>query len=347
LSHPLRHRKVKFTGDSAFKLIVSVLLCLFFLASPPTVGKDSGLIEAVSVSPDGKQLALEFTHGGASSIYRVAVDTGNAMPFTVAKAGDETSPAFSPDGRRIAFTYWPGNNTASRICTANIDGSEPQWWPPSNENSFWPVFSPDNKTIVFARSSYLGSYSPMAQSHRHGWSFYAADLDGSNVRQLTNQRFYAASPPSLSPDGKSMMVMTIGFETPPRIAIYSLEHPGEPAQSLTPRVPGHPSEYPGYDWPNYMPDGKSILFIAASNGGFLGLGRYNYDVYRLDLETSAVERLTKGMRNITSLKVFPNGKTAVFIQQHENLFGTAVRGQIYLLDIQTHNLTPLRVIGLN
>jgi hypothetical protein len=53
------------------------------------------------------------------------------------------------------------------------------------------------------------------------------------------------------------------------------------------------------------------------------------------------------MRNITSLKVFPHGKTAVFIQQHENLFGTAVRGQIYLLDIQKHNLTPLRITGLD
>ena len=96
-----------------------------------------------------------------------------------------------------------------------------------------------------------------------------------------------------------------------------------------------------------MPDGKGILFLAASEGGFLHVGRYSYDVYRLDLETGSIERLTNGPRNTTSLKVFSDGKTAVFIEEHENWHGTPIRSQIYLLDLRTRKLRPLTVTRLD
>ena len=55
-------------------------------------------------------------------------------------------------------------------------------WSPSESNDFSPVFSPDNKSIVFSRSGFYGSYSPIAQPHPHAWRFYANDLEGTNVR---------------------------------------------------------------------------------------------------------------------------------------------------------------------
>jgi hypothetical protein len=67
-------------------------------------------------------------------------------------------------------------------------------WLPSQGNvrDFSPVFSPDNKTMIFSRSRFYGNYSPIAQPHYHAWDFYAADLDGTNIRQLTNESFYNA-----------------------------------------------------------------------------------------------------------------------------------------------------------
>jgi Tol biopolymer transport system component len=296
-------------------------------------------MQSVSVSPDGKFIAMDFIKDNTSFIYKIAVDTGNATRLTDAKSGDELSLAFSPDGRFIAYAYSPGNGEDSRIIIGNIDGSNLHTWSPSKVRDFSPVFSPDNKTIVFTRSGYYGSYSPIAQPHHHAWDFYAADLDGTNVRQLTRDSFYKASALSLSPDGKNLVVVTEGLDTPEQIAIYLLDRPEKPAQLLRPRVPGHERIY---NCANYMPDGKSILFMAAS-GGKHG---YDYDVYRLDLGTGAIERLTKGNGYATDLRVFANGKTAVFLKWRSDWHATPVKSELYLLDIQSHEVTPLKVSGL-
>ena len=172
-----------------------------------------------------------------------------------------------------------------------------------------------------------------------------ADLDGTNVRQLTVESFYMASPPSVSPDGKSIVVVTEDLDTPQKIAVYSLDHAGKPLQMLRPHVPKEPHHEPELDDPNYMPGGKSILFMAASNGK-LWAG-YDYDVYRVNIDTGALERLTERNAFATDLRVSGDGKTAVFLKWRSDWHGTPVKSEIYLLDMQTHKLTPLRVKGLN
>jgi Tol biopolymer transport system component len=299
-------------------------------------------MQSVSVSADGKTIAVDFTVGKTSHIFLVALATGNATRLTNNNQGEESDLSFSPDGKHIAYTYFPPNGERSRIMVGNADGSDLHAWLPSTENvrDFSPVFSPDNKTMIFARSRFYGNYSPIAQPHYHAWDFYAADVDGTNIRQLTNESFYNASRISVSPDGKSMVVMTEDLDTPPKIAIYSLEHADKPARVLRPRVPGHERIY---NCPNFMPDGKSILFLAATEGWRF----YDYDVYRLDLETGAVERLTKKNGYATDLRVFAGGKTSAFLKWRSDRHATPVESELYLLDIQSHNVTPVKVSGLN
>jgi Tol biopolymer transport system component len=326
-------------GPAMFKYLTGCLIWLFFLSVMTRSGDSPGRMESVSVSPDGKFIAVDFVKANTTFIYKIAVDTGNATRLTDAKTGDESGLAFSPDGRLIAFSYSPGNGEDSRIFIGNIDGSNLHAWSPSKVRDSSPVFTPDNKSIVFARSAYYGNYSPIAQPHHHAWDFYAADLDGTNVRQLTHESFYIASRHSVSPDGKSMVVVTEGLDTPGRIAIYSLEHPDKPTQAFRPHA-GHEGIY---NCPNYMPDGKSILFMAASEGKH----GYDYDVYRLDLGTGAIERLTKGNGYATDLRVFADGRTAAFLKWSSDRHATPVKSELYLMDIQTHNVTPLKVSGLD
>jgi Tol biopolymer transport system component len=302
---------------------------------------------SVSLSPDGKIVAVEFKKGSTAFIYKVSAETGNATRLTTAKTGYESSPAFSADGKRIAFTYWPEGGSHAGIVLVNIDGSAIEQWSPADVTAFSPVLSADNKTIVFGRSGFYGSYSPIAQAHLHAWRFFASDLDGSNVRQITNESFYIASPASVSPDGNSMAVMTVGFDAGQQIAIYSLARPGSPTRSLKPHVPKEADHRnPIVDFPNYMPDGKSLLFLAASNGRLPWSG-FDYDVYRVDIETGAVERLTKGNGYASDLKVSADGKTAAFLKWCSGWRGTPVKSALYLLDLQSHKLTPLRIGGLD
>ncbi len=330
-----------------FPLFVRLWPFLLFLHPLAAfAGKSSGQIRSLAISPDGKSIAVDFGKGGTSFIYEVRVDTGNATRLTDAKIGAESFPAFSPDGKRIAYSYSTGDGTLSRIVIGNVDGSDLHSW--SSENSdYWPEFSPDNKTIVFARSGYYGNYSPVAQPYSHAWSFYASDLDGENVRQLTNESFYMASPPSVSPDGKNMVVVTEDLDTPQKIAVYSLAHAGKPTLSLRPHVPREADlKDPSFDCPNYMPDGKSILFMAASNGRLPWSG-FDYDVYRMDIETGTVERLTKGNGFASDLRVSGDGKTAVFLKWRSDWHRTPVANGLYLLDLETQKLTLLKISGLN
>ena len=324
--------------------LTGTIVLLLFVSPMSFSGSTSSQIRSVAVSPDGKLLAIDFGKGSSSFVYKIAVDTGCATRLTNAKTGKESSPAFSPDGKRIAFSYSPGNGAHSGIVIGRVDGSDLRPWSPAESNDFSPVFSPDNKTLVFSRSGFYGSYSPIAQPHPHAWRFYASDLDGTNVRDLTGESFYMASPASVSPDGKSMVIVTEGIDTNRQIAIYSLDRPGKPTQSLQPHVPKEADhKNPILNFPNYMPDGKSILFMAASNGKH----GYDYDVYRVDLGTGSLERLTNGNGYATDLKVSADGNTAVFLKWHSDWRSTPDKSELYLLDVQTRKLTPLKVTGLN
>jgi Tol biopolymer transport system component len=165
------------------------------------------------------------------------------------------------------------------------------------------------------------------------------DVDGTNIRQLTDESFYQTSRLSVSPDGKSMVVVTESLDSPEQISIYSLDHAKNPSRVLRLHVPGHERLY---NCPNFMPDGKSILFLAATEGWRF----YDYDVYHLDLQTGAVERLTKRNGYATDLRVFADGKTAVFLKWRSDRHATPVESELYLLDLQSHNVIPMKVNGL-
>ena len=57
-----------------------------------------------------------------SFIYEIDVDSGNATRLTDANAGRESSPAFSPDGKRISYSYSPGKGQPSSVVIENVFG---------------------------------------------------------------------------------------------------------------------------------------------------------------------------------------------------------------------------------
>jgi Tol biopolymer transport system component len=323
-------------------LLTLCLASLVFLPITTWSETSPGRMESVDVSPDGKTIAVDFIKDKRSHIYLIALDTGDATRLTNDNKGEESDPNFSPDGKHIAYTYFPPDGERSRIMVRNAGGSDLHAWSPSGDNvrDFSPVFSPDNKTMIFSRSRFYGNYSPIAQPHYHAWDFYAGDVNGTNIRQLTDESFYKTSRLSVSPDGKSMVVVTESLDSPEQISIYSLDHAEKPSRVLRPRVPGRERIY---NCPNFMPDGKSILFLAATEGRRF----YDYDVYRLDLQTGAIERLTKRNGYATGLRVFADGKTAAFLKWRSDRHATPVESELYLLDIQSHNVSPMKVNGLN
>jgi tricorn protease len=99
------------------------------------------LISRVSIN----QTHIAFTYAG--KIWLVERTGGTAKRLTNTP-NDETSPVFSPDGRRIAFSRMNGNDWD--VFIAQSDGSgEPTRVTMMPEDDFVTSWSPDGKDIIF------------------------------------------------------------------------------------------------------------------------------------------------------------------------------------------------------
>jgi Tol biopolymer transport system component len=339
--------------SAACSSILSVGFLLLFLIATAGCNKSAsgqsgkaGRINNIAFSPDGRFIVLSYSKTGSCFIYKVALDSGNAIQLTRAKAGYESSPTISADGELIAYSYAEGRGAHSHILVTDVDGLKTRFLTQSESDDSFPMFTANGRQIYFARSRFFGNYSPTAQPHQHEWGIFSADIEGTNVRQLTRESLYDMSKPSLSPDGKSLLFATHSYETGAQFVIYSLEQPAKPKRVLQPHVPGEPKlsgrPSPEFNNPNYLPDG-SIVFMAASQGK----SGFDYDVYRMESATGSLEKLTSDNGYSTGLCISPDGKTAMFLKWKLDWHKTPAESKLYSLDLQTHKVTLVKISGLD
>jgi Tol biopolymer transport system component len=114
-------------------------------------------------------------HGRPPEIYAMNPDGSHVSALTQGGRGF-TDPAWSPDGRHLAFVA----TTASRgptagnptvIEVANADGSDRHTVSPAGGNSFDPSWTPDGRVVFLATSN-------------EGYDAYLVNADGTNLRRL-------------------------------------------------------------------------------------------------------------------------------------------------------------------
>jgi len=119
---------------------------------------------------------------------------GNNVRKLIPDSGLQYDPAWSPDGKRIAYIYGLGYRT-DELCVIDSDGGNKRTLTNNKALEFLPAYSPDGKSIAYV-SDVTGNYE-----------IWVMDADGKNLSQLTNSRGIDTRP-CWSPDGKQIMFVS-------------------------------------------------------------------------------------------------------------------------------------------
>jgi Tol biopolymer transport system component len=225
-----------------------------------------------------------------TSVYGIERDGENDKKLFGTK-GNCWSPAWSPDGKRVAFSCYV--NGKGQIYVMNADGSIYN----ASSNDFCdnsPAWSPDGKkiTVVSERDA--------------DWEIYVMNANGSQQKRLTKSAGIDRAP-SWSPDGNR-----IAFESDREgdFDIYLMNADGSDQRSLIARAGRNEYE------PTWSPDGKQIACTTGALGAYAGDLRDIWIVnakdgsnsYPRGLIFAAAAKNWWHLKNIHSICWSPDGK---------------------------------------
>jgi dipeptidyl aminopeptidase/acylaminoacyl peptidase len=284
-----------------------------------------GRIGSFAVSPDGRLVAFELTwfdkdeNSSNTDIYLVPVAGGAPSEF-VRSGADDSSPAWSADGTRLAFLS--DRDGTSQIWVIPVDGGEAKRITdiPTGVSNF--AWSPDGRTIALTSSVYpecadMACNAKMLDdakkakvkarvvdyllyrhwnSWRNGkWShLFITNADGGPLVEVTKGR--TDVPPialggdrdiDFAPDGAELC-FTMNPDSMPAIStnndVYVMAVPGGTPVAITAKNRGNDFN------PRYSPDGRFIAYCSMPTPG-LESDRVRIMLY--DRKSKTISNLTE------------------------------------------------------
>jgi tricorn protease len=228
---------------------VSVLLPDDGLRTRPRVADVKAEIRATdpaqqvdyALAPNGKRTLFS----ARGDIFSVPTENGATRNLTSTPGVDEDHPAWSPDGRTIAYTTDAGGR--QEIAIRPAEGGAERILTSFAEGYFYaPIFSPDGKMLAFSDGA-----------HR----LWLVGTDGGAPKQVAQDKFAEIHDQAFSPDGRWLALSLTAINRRRDLALYEI------ATGKLTRV----GDGSGIDSnPAWSSDGKYLYFISSRHENPVG-----------------------------------------------------------------------------
>jgi len=309
-------------------------------------------ISSMDVSRDGKWVAFAATtpeldaNRNVSNVWIVSAAGGELLQVT--RGGRDNSPAWSPDGKTLAFLS--GRDGTSQVYLLPLEGGEAKKMTQLSTGADLFRWSPDGKTIAFVSAVYPDCkddecnkkrneekekskvqarvYDHLLYRHWDHWfegkrnHLFVVPVDGSApVKDLIPGASYDVPPDqrgdlsdfSFSPDSQELCFTAVTDKveaTSTNGDLFLISASGGETKRITTN--------PGFDGnPVYSPDGRYIAYHAQLTAGYES-DRWRAMLY--DRQSSKIENLSEGFdRSAHELAWSPDSKTIYFLAENETL----------------------------
>jgi Tol biopolymer transport system component len=222
-----------------------------------------------SWGPNGKLATASVRSTSEDRLQLYLFDQSGEPTALETEAGHITSPTWSPDGSRIAFSGCC--EVGTQIYVINADGTQERQLTDLPDDgvsgAYEPSWSPDGTRLALT----INEYDPRTQDENE--VMYIMNDDGTGLVRVTSPADLA-SEPAWSPDGRRIAFTSRGDGNS---EIYVMNADGSGQTNLT-RSDSDEGD------PAWSPDGSRILFASNADG--------NVDLYIMDADGSDLTRIT-------------------------------------------------------
>lgn len=258
-------------------------------------------------------------------------------PFT-AFTGQKAQPAFSPDGRQLAFVWNGENQDNYDIYVKWVDTGSPVRLTTNPAVDLDPAWSPDGRWIAFRRilkttteimiiPALGGAERKLTQT---GPRYFGSSLILGNKTGL-----------SWSPDGKFLVAVDRdSLEGSARIISVSATT-GEKRDVTAPGI-----QYNDI-FPVISSDGRSVAFVRYRKPGDRNINIYLQSLGPGGTPMGEPKRLTRDLRGVSGLDWTPSGRSLVFSGpgEYRGLSDTYTTGGLWRIPVTGGTPEPLSAVG--